>query len=120
MGGLPGAYVHDAVIDVCRGTSLGKAVTGPSTSSWAAPNARDGLRQLTAHALCRGLRPRRSKSQSGGIRGYKIHPGGGQSANAKPRAGYVGHMEEIRQVRKAVGGRLPPHVRTEAATSTRR
>jgi len=47
------------------------------------------------------------RAKAAGIRGYKIHPGGGQSANARPRASYVGHMEEIRQVRKAAGDDYP-------------
>ncbi len=47
------------------------------------------------------------KAKAAGIRAYKIHPGGGQSANASPRPSYVGHMEEIRQVRKAAGDDYP-------------
>ena len=47
------------------------------------------------------------KAKEAGIRGYKIHPGGGQSKNGPPRASYVGHMEEIRTVRKAVGDDYP-------------
>lgn len=43
------------------------------------------------------------KAKDEGYKGYKIHPGNGQhkSGGAIPR--YVGHMEEIREVRKAVG-----------------
>ena len=101
-------YQHDAIIDVCLWDILGKAgepahLQAPGRHQ----DARDGLRQLAAPALCRGFRPRRSEGESGGYPGYKIHPGGGQSANAQPRASYIGHMEEIRQVRKAVGDDYP-------------
>jgi L-alanine-DL-glutamate epimerase-like enolase superfamily enzyme len=43
------------------------------------------------------------KAKQLGYRGYKIHPGRGQHASGPEIPTYVGHMEEIRQVRKAVG-----------------
>ena len=43
------------------------------------------------------------KAKSLGYRAYKIHPGGGQHATGPAIPSYIGHMEEIRQVRKVVG-----------------
>ena len=38
-----------------------------------------------------------------GYKGYKIHPGGGQKKSGGPIPAYIGHIEEIRNIRKAVG-----------------
>jgi L-alanine-DL-glutamate epimerase-like enolase superfamily enzyme len=38
-----------------------------------------------------------------GYKGYKIHPGGGQRKTGSPIPAYIGHIEEIRNIRKAVG-----------------
>ena len=43
------------------------------------------------------------KAKAQGFRAYKIHPGGGQHATGPAIPTYIGHMEEIREVRKAVG-----------------
>lgn len=43
------------------------------------------------------------KAKEEGYAGYKIHPGGGQHTDGPPIPRYVGHMEEIRECRKAVG-----------------
>jgi len=43
------------------------------------------------------------KAKAQGFRAYKIHPGGGQHATGPAIPSYIGHMEEIREVRKAVG-----------------
>ncbi|MGA2267218.1 MAG: mandelate racemase/muconate lactonizing enzyme family protein [Bryobacteraceae bacterium] len=43
------------------------------------------------------------KAKQEGYKGYKIHPGGGQHKDGGPIPRYVGHMEEIRECRKAVG-----------------
>ena len=47
--------------------------------------------------------PMFSKAKAQGFRAYKIHPGGGQHATGPAIPSYIGHMEEIREVRKAVG-----------------
>ena len=44
-----------------------------------------------------------SRPRKQGYAGYKIHPGGGQHRDGRPIPRYVGHMEEIRECRKAVG-----------------
>jgi L-alanine-DL-glutamate epimerase-like enolase superfamily enzyme len=38
-----------------------------------------------------------------GYKGYKIHPGGGQRKSGPAIPAYVGHIEEIKIIRKAVG-----------------
>lgn len=43
------------------------------------------------------------KAKQLGYKGYKIHPGSGQHRTGPPIPSYLGHMEEIREVRKAVG-----------------
>jgi L-alanine-DL-glutamate epimerase-like enolase superfamily enzyme len=43
------------------------------------------------------------RAREEGYKGYKIHPGGGQHKDGGPIPRYVGHMEEIKEVRKAVG-----------------
>ncbi len=44
-----------------------------------------------------------TKAKSLGYKGYKIHPGRGQHTTGPTIPSYIGHMEEIREVRKAVG-----------------
>lgn len=43
------------------------------------------------------------KAKEEGYKGYKIHPGGGQHKEGGPIPRYMGHMEEIKICRKAVG-----------------
>jgi L-alanine-DL-glutamate epimerase-like enolase superfamily enzyme len=43
------------------------------------------------------------KAKQLGYKAYKIHPGGGQHATGPEIPSYIGHMEEIREIRKAVG-----------------
>jgi L-alanine-DL-glutamate epimerase-like enolase superfamily enzyme len=43
------------------------------------------------------------KAKELGYKGYKIHPGAGQHKDGPPIPSYIGHMEEIKQIRKAVG-----------------
>ncbi len=44
-----------------------------------------------------------TKAKQQGYKGYKIHPGSGQHATGPEIPTYMGHMEEIREVRKAAG-----------------
>jgi D-galactarolactone cycloisomerase len=43
------------------------------------------------------------KAKVQGFKAYKIHPGGGQHATGPAIPTYIGHVEQIREVRKAVG-----------------
>jgi L-alanine-DL-glutamate epimerase-like enolase superfamily enzyme len=108
MGAPTGVYQHDAEIDVCLWDILGKAVNRPIYQLLGGTKTRVMAYASSQHLpFVEDFAPDVLKAKAAGIRGYKIHPGGGQSANARPRASYVGHMEEIRQVRKAVGDDYP-------------
>ena len=108
MGGGGGVYQHDAIIDVCLWDILGKAVDRPIYKLLGGTKSRVMAYASSQHLpYVEDFAPDVLKARAAGIRGYKIHPGGGQSANAQPRASYIGHMEEIRQVRKAVGDDYP-------------
>jgi len=43
------------------------------------------------------------KAKAAGFKAYKIHPGGGQRRTGAPIPAYLGHIEEIKEVRKAMG-----------------
>ena len=106
--GAGGTFVHDAVIDICLWDILGKAVNRPIYQLLGGTKTRVMAYASSQHLpYVEDYAPDVLKAKAAGIRAYKIHPGGGQSANAPLRAGYVGHMEEIRQVRKAAGDDYP-------------
>jgi len=43
------------------------------------------------------------KAKAAGFKAYKIHPGGGQRRSGGQIPAYLGHIEEIKEVRKAMG-----------------
>ncbi len=104
-GSWPNYYT--AAADVCLWDILGKAVNRPiyKILSGGTPT-KD---RLLAYASSQHLPtvedyvPDVLKAKSQGFRAYKIHPGGGQHKTGPAIPSYVGHMEEIREVRKAVG-----------------
>ena len=101
-GSWPNYYT--AAAEICMWDLLGKAVNRPVykilggtkdkvmayASSQHLPNVEDYI----ADALS-------AKEQ--GYQGYKIHPGGGQRKSGSAIPAYVGHIEEIKTIRKAVG-----------------
>ncbi len=103
-GGGTWPNYYTAAAEICLWDILGKAVNRPIykilggtkdrvmayASSQHLPNVED----YVADALS-------AKEQ--GYKGYKIHPGGGQRRTGSPIPAYVGHIEEIRTIRKAVG-----------------
>jgi len=99
-GGQAGAgqvYQHDSIIDVCLWDILGKSVNRPIYQLLGGAKTRVMAYASSQHLpFVEDFAPDVLKAKAAGIRAYKIHPGGGQSANAPPRASYVGHMEEIR------------------------
>ena len=101
-------YMHDSIIDVCLWDILGKAVNRPIYQLLGGTKTRVMAYASSQHLpYVEDYAPDVLRAKAAGIRGYKIHPGGGQSANAPLRASYVGYMEEIRQVRKAAGDDYP-------------
>jgi L-alanine-DL-glutamate epimerase-like enolase superfamily enzyme len=104
-GSWPNYYA--AAADVAMWDILGKAVHRPiyQILSGGTPT-KD---KLMAYASSQHLPtvedyvPDALKAKSLGYRAYKIHPGGGQHATGPAIPSYIGHMEELREVRKAVG-----------------
>ncbi len=108
VGGGGTDFMHDSIIDVCLWDILGKSVNRPIYQLLGGTKTRVMAYASSQHLpTVEEFAPDALKAKEAGIRGYKIHPGGGQSKNAPPRASYVGHMEEIRTVRKAVGDDYP-------------
>jgi L-alanine-DL-glutamate epimerase-like enolase superfamily enzyme len=103
-GGGAWPNFYSAAADVCLWDILGKAVNRPIYKILGGTKNR-----LLAYASSQHLAtvedyiPDALKAKEEGYKGYKIHPGGGQHASGPPIPAYVGHMEEIKEVRKAVG-----------------
>ena len=106
-GGGTWPNYYTAAADVCMWDILGKAVNRPiyKILSGGMPT-KD---RLMAYASSQHLPtvedyvPDALKAKAQGFRAYKIHPGSGQHATGPAIPTYIGHMEEIREVRKAVG-----------------
>jgi L-alanine-DL-glutamate epimerase-like enolase superfamily enzyme len=106
-GGGTWPNYYTAAADVCMWDILGKAVNRPiyKILSGGMPT-KD---RLMAYASSQHLPtiedyvPDVTKAKAQGFRAYKIHPGNGQHATGPAIPSYIGHMEEIREVRKAVG-----------------
>jgi len=102
--GTPGPNVHAAACDVCLWDILGKAVNRPIYKILGGTKDKILAYASSQHLpTVEDFAPDALKAKAAGIKAYKIHPGGGQSKNASPRPSYLGHIEEIKQVRKAVG-----------------
>jgi L-alanine-DL-glutamate epimerase-like enolase superfamily enzyme len=104
-GAWPNFYT--AAADVCLWDILGKAVNRPIyTLLQGGAKTKD---RLLAYASSQHLPaiedyvPDVLKAQKLGYKAYKIHPGSGQHAIGPEIPTHLGHMEIIRQVRKAVG-----------------
>jgi L-alanine-DL-glutamate epimerase-like enolase superfamily enzyme len=103
-GGGTWPNYYTAAAEVCMWDILGKVVNRPIykilggtkdrvmayASSQHLPNVEDYIADVLS-----------AKEQ--GYKGYKIHPGGGQRRTGSAIPAYVGHIEEIRTIRKAVG-----------------
>jgi len=93
-----------AAADVCLWDILGKAVNRPIYQLLGGKKER-----MMAYASSQHLPsiedyvPDALKAKAEGYQGYKIHPGSGQHKDGPLIPSYVGHMEEIRQLRKALG-----------------
>jgi L-alanine-DL-glutamate epimerase-like enolase superfamily enzyme len=93
-----------AAADVCLWDILGKAVDKPiykllggskdRMMAYASSQHLPAIEDYVADAL---------KAKEEGYPGYKIHPGSGQHREGKPIPSYIGHMEEIKELRKALG-----------------
>ena len=104
-GSWPNYYT--AAADVCMWDILGKAINRPiyKILSGGTPTKT----RLMAYASSQHLPtvedyvPDALKAKSLGYKAYKVHPGGGQHTTGPAIPSYIGHMEELREIRKAVG-----------------
>jgi L-alanine-DL-glutamate epimerase-like enolase superfamily enzyme len=93
-----------AAADICLWDILGKAVDRPIYKILGGKKDR-----MMAYASSQHLPsiedyvPDAMKAKEQGYKGYKIHPGSGQHKDGPPIPSYVGHMEEIKQLRHALG-----------------
>jgi L-alanine-DL-glutamate epimerase-like enolase superfamily enzyme len=93
-----------AAADICLWDILGKAVDRPIYKILGGKKDR-----MMAYASSQHLPsiedyvPDALKAKEQGYKGYKIHPGSGQHKSGPPIPSYVGHMEEIKELRKALG-----------------
>ena len=106
-GGGTWPNYYTAAADVCMWDILGKAVNRPIYKILA--GGMPTKDRLMAYASSQHLPtvedyvPDVLKAKAQGFKAYKIHPGGGQHATGPAIPSYIAHMEEIREVRKAVG-----------------
>jgi len=102
--GTPGPNVHAAACDVCLWDILGKAVNRPIYKILGGTKDKILAYASSQHlATVEDYVPDVLRAKAAGLKAYKIHPGGGQSKGGAPRPSYLGHIEEIKEVRKAVG-----------------
>jgi L-alanine-DL-glutamate epimerase-like enolase superfamily enzyme len=93
-----------AMADVCLWDILGKAVDRPIYKILGGTKDRMMGYASSQHlASIEDYVPDALKAKQMGYQGYKIHPGAGQHKDGPPIPSYVGHMEEIKELRKALG-----------------
>src|ERR1017187_3619690 len=104
LGSIGETNYHAALIDVMLWDILGKAVNRPIYKLLGGTKDRMLAYASSLHlATIEDFAPQAVQAKSEGFRGYKIHPGGGQHPSGGVIPAYVGHIEEIKTVRKAVG-----------------
>jgi L-alanine-DL-glutamate epimerase-like enolase superfamily enzyme len=99
---------YTAAADVCLWDILGKAVNRPIYKLLAggcggAKNRLMAYASSTHHASIEDYAPEVLKAKAENFKAYKIHPGVGAHAKGPAIPAYIGHMEEIKQVRAAAG-----------------
>jgi len=93
-----------AMADVCLWDILGKSVDRPIYKLLGGAKDRMMGYASSQHlASIEDYVPDAMKAKEMGYKGYKIHPGSGQHKDGKPIPSYIGHMEEIKELRKALG-----------------
>ena len=102
--GTPGPNVHAAACDFILWDILGKAVNRPIYKILGGTKEKMLAYASSQHlANVEDYVPDVLKAQAAGIKAYKIHPGGGQHKTGGSIPAYLGHIDEIKQVRAAVG-----------------
>ena len=108
--------MHAAACDFILWDILGKAVNRPIYKILGGTKDRVLAYASSQHlATVEDFGPDALKAKAAGFKAYKIHPGGGQRRSGGQIPAYLGHIEEIKEVRKAVGRRLHPAVRRRPA-----
>jgi L-alanine-DL-glutamate epimerase-like enolase superfamily enzyme len=102
--GTAGPNVHAAACDFILWDILGKVVKQPIYKILGGTKDRVLAYASSQHlATVEDFGPDALKAKAAGFKGYKIHPGGGQHRNGSAIPAYMGHIDEIREVRKAMG-----------------
>jgi L-alanine-DL-glutamate epimerase-like enolase superfamily enzyme len=102
--GAAGPNVHASACDFKLWDILGKAVNRPIYKILGGTKDRVLAYASSQHlAAVEDFGPDALKAKAAGFKGYKIHPGEGQRQGGGRIPSYLGHIEEIRSVRKAVG-----------------
>ena len=106
LGSATEANYNAALVDVMLWDILGKAVNRPIYKLLGGTKDRMLAYGSSQHLpTIEDFAPQALEARTKNFRAYKIHPGGGQHKvpTPEPIAAYVGHIEEIRSVRKAMG-----------------
>jgi len=101
-GSWPNYYT--AAAEICMWDILGKAVNRPIYRILGGSKTRVMAYASSQHlANIEDYVPDVLAAKEQGYKGYKIHPGGGQPRSGTAIPAYMGHIEEIKAIRKAVG-----------------
>jgi L-alanine-DL-glutamate epimerase-like enolase superfamily enzyme len=101
-GSWPNYYT--AAAEICMWDILGKAVSRPIYKILGGSKSRVMAYASSQHlANIEDYVPDALSAKEQGYKGYKIHPGGGQPKTGSAIPAYMGHIEEIKTIRKAVG-----------------
>jgi len=104
LGSIAETNYHAAIVDVCLWDILGKAVNRPIYKLLGGTKERMLAYGSSQHlATIEEFGPQALEAKQMGLKCYKIHPGPGQHPSGLPIPAYVGHIEEIKAVRQAVG-----------------
>ena len=102
--GTPGPNAHAAACDFILWDILGKAVNRPIYKILGGTRDKILAYASSQHlATVEDYGPDILKAKATGIKAYKIHPGGGQHKAGGRIPAYLGHIDEIKEVRQAVG-----------------
>jgi L-alanine-DL-glutamate epimerase-like enolase superfamily enzyme len=102
--GTPGPNAHAAACDFILWDILGKAVNRPIYKLLGGTKDKILAYASSQHlATVEDYGPDILKAKAAGIKAYKIHPGGGQHKAGGRIPAYLGHIDEIKEVRNAVG-----------------
>lgn len=95
---------YTAAAEICLWDLLGKAVNRPIYKLLGGSKDRVMAYASSQHlANIEDYIPDVLSAKEQGYKGYKIHPGGGQPKSGLAIPAYIGHIEEIKTIRKAVG-----------------